>query len=412
MRESWRWFGPSDPVTIDDIRQTGATDIVSALHAIPAGEIWSIDAIRRHQSLIETTESGLAKLTWSVVESIPVHEDIKLARAGHEKYVENWISSMENLAQCGVKTICYNFMPVIDWTRTDLKYRLPSGAYALRFDQKKFAAFDLFILKREGARAEYSAREVDEALVLYRAMSDLERAELTKNIIAGMPGKMTDAYTLDNFRTALVSYRDVSSEVLRKNLFSFLSRVLPRAEELGVKLAIHPDDPPRDMFGLPRIICTADDLNLLFEALPSAANGITLCVGTYSSRPDNNLPEMARDFGSRIHFSHLRSVTLDTQEPRSFYEASHLDGDIDMVKVIDELLKEESRRKSVDQSAGDIFIRPDHGHQMMDDADKSANPGYTGIGRLKGLAEIRGVVRALSAQHSVFKAAHESEPLS
>lgn len=398
MQESWRWFGPGDPVTIDDIRQTGATDIVSALHAIPAGEVWPLEAIRAHKALIENCEPGQTALKWTVVESIPVHEDIKLARPEHQKYVENWITSMENLAQCGIKTICYNFMPVIDWTRTDLKYKLPSGAYALRFDQKKFAAFDLFILQRENAEAEYSDEEIAAAKQIFGAMSEAERTELTNNIIAGLPGKMTESYGLDDFRAMLSKYKDVSADTLRQNLFAFLSHVLPRAEAQGVKLAIHPDDPPRDMLGLPRIICTADDLDILFEAQPSPSNGITLCVGTYSSRPDNDLPAMARQFGPRIHFSHLRGVSRDAGEQRSFYEASHLDSDIDMVAVIRELLSEETRRSRDEPEREGIFIRPDHGFQMMDDIGKVGNPGYSGIGRLKGLAEVRGVIRALSAQ--------------
>lgn len=398
MRESWRWFGPDDPVTIDDIRQTGATDVVSALHAIPAGEIWPLEEIRQHQALIEECEPGLAPLKWTVVESIPVHEDIKLARPGHDKYVANWITSMENLAQCGIKTICYNFMPVIDWTRTDLNYKLPSGAYALRFDQKKFAAFDLFILQRENAEADYSAVEIAEAKQIFEALSEAERTALTKTIIAGLPGRMTESYGLDDFRTMLARYKDVSQNVLRANLFAFLSQVLPRAEALDVKLAIHPDDPPRDMLGLPRIVCTADDLETLFEVLPSPSNGITLCVGTYGSRPDNDLPNMARQFGPRIHFSHLRGVSRDAGEQRSFYEASHLDSDIDMVGVIRELLSEETRRTREEPEPQDIFIRSDHGHQMMDDIGKVVNPGYSAIGRLKGLAEVRGVIRALTAE--------------
>lgn len=397
MRESWRWFGPNDPVTIDEIRQTGATDVVSALHTIPTGEVWDIDAIRQHKALIEECEPGLAPLTWSVVESIPVHEDIKLSRPGHEKYVQNWITSMENLAKCGIKTICYNFMPVIDWTRTDLNFKLPSGAYALRFDQKKFAAFDLFILQRENAEAEYTADEIDEAKAIFTDMSEEEKTKLTNNIIAGLPGKMTDSYGLDDFRNMLANYKDVSSDVLRKNLFAFLSSVLPQAEALGVKLAIHPDDPPRDMLGLPRIICTADDLNILFDALPSPSNGITLCVGTYSSRPDNDLPAMAKQFGPRIHFSHLRGVSRDPSEQRSFFEASHLDSDIDMIQVVKALLDEETRRSALSPDEQEIFIRPDHGHQMMGDIGKAVNPGYSGIGRMKGLAEVRGVIRALSA---------------
>ncbi|MDB4076196.1 mannonate dehydratase [Porticoccaceae bacterium] len=398
MRESWRWFGPNDPVTIDDIRQTGATDIVSALQGIPTGEPWSIEAIEEHQALIERCETGLAPLIWSVVESIPVHEDIKLARVGHEKYVDSWITSMENLAHCGIKIICYNFMPVIDWTRTDLKFKLSTGAYALRFDQQKFAAFDLFILKRANAELEYSEQELAEAKQVFEQMTDVERQQLTNNIIAGLPGKMTEAYGIDDFRAMLACYKDITPEILRDNLCSFLAKVLPRAEALGMKLAIHPDDPPRDMLGLPRVVCTAADLELLFGALPSPSNGMTLCVGTYGSRPDNNLPAMARQFGSRIHFSHLRGVCLDPNEQRSFYEASHLDSDIDMVQVIKELLHEEYRRTAGGLSNSDIYIRPDHGHQMMDDMEKTVNPGYSAIGRLKGLAEVRGVIRALSAQ--------------
>ena len=399
MQESWRWFGPNDPVTIDEIRQTGVTDIVSALHDMPAGAIWPIEAIRAHKALIEECEDDLAPLKWTVVESIPVHEDIKLARAGHKKYIEAWATSMENLAKCSIKTICYNFMPVIDWTRTDLKYKLPSGAYALRFDQKKFAAFDLFILKRKGSETDYSATEIAEAKEVFEAMNGTERTQLTDNIIAGLPGKMTESYGLEDFRAMLANYKGIDAVTLRANLFAFLEQVLPRAEKAGVNLAIHPDDPPRDMLGLPRIICTADDLNILFEAQPSPSNGITLCVGTYSSRPDNDLPAMARQFGPRIHFSHLRGVSRDADEQRSFYEASHLDSDIDMIAVIQELLNEENRRKREAPHTEGIFIRPDHGLQMMDDIDKSGNPGYSGIGRLKGVAEIRGVIRALSAQN-------------
>ena len=399
MQESWRWFGPNDPVTIDEIRQTGVTDIVSALHDIPTGKVWPIKAIQAHKTLVEACEYGLAPLKWTVVESIPVHEDIKLSRPGHEKYIEAWAMSMENLAQCGIKTICYNFMPVIDWTRTDLKYRLPSGAYALRFDQKKFAAFDLFILKREGAQADYSAVEITEAKDIFEAMSAAERTQLTDNIIAGLPGKMTESYDLEDFRAMLENYKDVDAAALRAHLFAFLEHVLPRAEKAGVNLAIHPDDPPRDMLGLPRIICTANDLEILFKAQPSPSNGITLCVGTYSSRPDNDLPAMARQFGPRIHFSHLRGVSRDPDEQRSFYEASHLDSDIDMIAVIRELLNEEARRKREAPNQEAIFIRPDHGLQMMDDIEKRGNPGYSGIGRLKGVAEIRGVIRALSAQN-------------
>ncbi|WOJ95399.1 mannonate dehydratase [Congregibacter brevis] len=398
MRESWRWFGPDDPVSLDSVRQTGATDIVSALHHVPTGDVWTVDEIQKYKSKIESGNSEHSQLVWSVVESIPVHENVKLGREGCDRYIDNWIASMENLAECGISTICYNFMPVIDWTRTDLKYRLSSGAYALRFDQKKFAAFDLFILKREGAYSDYTENEVSEAHDVYLQMSDEEREQLARNIIAGLPGRMTDAYTLDDFRKALAEYADMDHDQFRQNLAAFLNRVLPRAEAIGTHLAIHPDDPPRDMLGLPRIVCTAADLDTLFESHPSKANGITLCVGTYGSRPDNDLPQMARRFGSRIHFAHLRGVIRDPKEQRSFYEAEHLNSDIDMVKVISELLKEEKKRTGSESSpTKEIFIRPDHGHQMMDDIEKTVNPGYSGIGRLKGLAEIRGVIRALSA---------------
>ena len=267
----------------------------------------------------------------------------------------------------------------------------------MQFDQKKFAAFDLFILQRENAAADYSKTEIAEAKQIFEAMSESERTQLTNNIIAGLPGKMTNSYGLDEFRAMLEQYKDITSSQLRKHLFDFLAQVLPRAEALGVKLAIHPDDPPRDMLGLPRIICTADDLEHLFAALPSPANGITLCVGTYSSRPDNDLPAMAKQFGSRIHFSHLRGVSRDPNEQRTFIEASHLDSDVDMIAVIKALLEEEKRRGKDEPTKREIFIRPDHGHQMMDDIAKTVNPGYSGIGRLKGLAEVRGVIRALSA---------------
>lgn len=398
MRESWRWFGPNDPVTLDEIRQTGATEIVSALHNVPTGDIWSFDAIAKYKTWIETTPVGMSPLRWSVVESIPVHEDIKLAKPNHQIYVDNWIQSLENLAANGIKTICYNFMPVIDWTRTDLKYQLPSGAYALRFDHSKYAAFDLFILQRTNAHQDYSDKEISDAKRVFTNMTDDEKTQLSNNIIAGLPGKMTSAYTLDDFRCALDAYKDIDHTILRANLFSFIEQVLPVAEQLGVKLAIHPDDPPWDLFGLPRVICTADDLEILFEHHPSPSNGITLCVGTYGSRPDNDLPAMAKQFSERIHFAHLRGVSRDEQEQRSFYEANHLDSDIDMVMVIRNLLEEEKRRNSADNKNNNaIFIRPDHGHQMMGDVNKDVNPGYSGIGRLKGLAEIRGVIKAISS---------------
>jgi len=391
MRESWRWFGPNDPVGLAEIRQTGATNIVSALHDIPIGEAWPREAIKAHRDLIEEHNDTMTPLHWTVVESIPVHEDIKLAAPGHEKYIVSWIETLKNLAAEGIKTICYNFMPVIDWTRTDLKYQLPNGAYTLRFDQDKFAAFDLFILKRANARIGYTRDEIERAERTVDSMTAEEKTDLTRTIIAGLPGKMTDAYSLDDFRKALARYNHMDHVTLRKNLVAFLAKVSPHADKSDVKLAIHPDDPPWDMFGLPRVICTPDDLDLLFREVSSPANGMTLCVGTYGSRPDNDLPQMALDFASRIHFAHLRGVARDPQEQRTFYEASHLDSDTDMVEIIRNLLGNERALQR------QIFIRPDHGHQMMEDVNRNINPGYSAIGRMKGLAEIRGVIKALSA---------------
>ena len=392
MRESWRWFGPSDPVSLDEIRQTGATDIVSALHHIPIGEPWPLEEILAHKAQIEDRNATHSPLHWTVVESIPVHEDIKLAVPGHEQYVDNWIQTVVRLGKAGIKTICYNFMPVIDWTRTDLRHEMPNGAIALRFDQDKFAAFDLFVLERDGAKRDYTASEIDRARAAYDAMLSEDIAKLTETIIAGLPGKMTEAYTIEDFRQALGRYAGMSHADLRANLMSFLGKVLPHAERVGVKLAIHPDDPPWDMFGLPRIICTPKDLDILFGELPNPSNGMTLCVGTYGSRPDNDLPQMASDFADRIHFAHLRGVSRDKDEQRSFVEANHLDSDIDMISVIRNLLANERNLQR------DIFIRPDHGHLMMADLDNAkGNPGYSGIGRMKGLAEVRGVIRALSS---------------
>jgi len=391
MRESWRWFGPTDPVTLAEIRQTGATDIVTALHDIPIGEVWPREAIWSRKALIEEHNDTMLPLRWTVVESIPIHEDIKLAASGHKKYVDNWIATMGNLAAEGVKTICYNFMPVIDWTRTDLKYQLPNGAFALRFDQDAFAAFDLFILRRRGAKNDYTADEIDRAETHFNAMDAEDIADLTRTIVAGLPGKMTDAYSLKGFRRTLARYEGINHATLRKNLFAFLAAILAHAEKADVALAIHPDDPPWDIFGLPRVICTPADLDKLFYALPSPANGMTLCVGTYGCRPDNDLPQMAIDYAERIRFAHLRGVSRDPKEQRSFFEASHLESDIDMVRVIRHLLNNEQALNR------EIFIRPDHGHLMMGDVNRSSNPGYSAIGRMKGLAEIRGVIKTISA---------------
>lgn len=384
MEQTWRWFGPADPVSLADIRQAGATGIVSALHDQPNGTVWPVERILERKAVIEA-----AGLTWSVVESIPVHEDIKTAAPGWERYAEAWVESMVNLARCGVRIICYNFMPVIDWTRTDLAFELPDGARCLRFDADAFAAFDLFILKREGAEAEYSAQEIDQARAAHAAMSEADVAKLMANIIAGLPGA-EESYSLDSFRARLATYAEVDAERLRANLAAFLKIVIPVAEKEGVVLAIHPDDPPRPLFGLPRVVSTAADMKAIAEMVDSPANGFTFCTGSYGVRPDNNLVEMFETHADRVHFLHLRATKREA-DPRSFHEAAHLDGDVDMVAVIKAVLLAERRRGI------ELPMRPDHGHQLLDDLRKTSNPGYPAIGRLRGLAELRGVERAIRA---------------
>mgnify|MGYP000894258997 FL=1 len=396
MIESWRWFGPEDLVSLDDIRQTGVSDIVSALHHIPIGDVWPIKEIKKYQKLIEQAPSDENKLTWSVVESIPIHEDIKLGLPSKEVFIKNWIQTIENLSKCGIKTICYNFMPVLDWTRTDLKYKLSSGAYSLSFNHKMLAVFDLFILEREKAENDYSEIEISFANKIYKAMSDIEKETLKNNIISGLPGSMTESYTLNDFKKILAKYKNISVENLRDNLLNFLENVLPVCELNDVKLAIHPDDPPWNLFGLPRIISTKDDIEKLFSTHPSSSNGMTLCVGSYASRNDNNVIEIIELFSSRIYFAHLRNVCLSETDSKSFYESDHLDGDVDMVEVINKLLEEENQRLS-NSINSEIFFRPDHGLLMMDDIKNPiSNPGYSKVGRLKGLAELRGAIRALT----------------
>lgn len=396
MIESWRLFGPEDLVSLDDIRQTGVSDIVSALHHIPIGDVWPIKEIKKYQKLIEQAPSDENKLTWSVVESIPIHEDIKLGLPSKEVFIKNWIQTIENLSKCGIKTICYNFMPVLDWTRTDLKYKLSSGAYSLSFNHKMLAVFDLFILEREKAENDYSEIEISFANKIYKAMSDIEKETLKNNIISGLPGSMTESYTLNDFKKILAKYKNISVENLRDNLLNFLENVLPVCELNDVKLAIHPDDPPWNLFGLPRIISTKDDIEKLFSTHPSSSNGMTLCVGSYASRNDNNVIEIIELFSSRIYFAHLRNVCLSETDSKSFYESDHLDGDVDMVEVINKLLEEENQRLS-NSINSEIFFRPDHGLLMMDDIKNPiSNPGYSKVGRLKGLAELRGAIRALT----------------
>ncbi|TPV59985.1 mannonate dehydratase [Aestuariibacter sp. GS-14] len=387
MIETWRWFGPGDSISLEKIAQAGAKGIVSSLHEVKTGDAWHLDDILERKKLIEK-----AGLTWSVIESIPVHNDIKTRSGDFKKYIENYKTSVANAGKAGVDTVCYNFMPVVDWTRTNLNYKLPNTSFALRFEMSDFVAYDVFVLERPGAEADYTPEQLEKARVRINGMTEAEILLLEKNVIAGLPGG-EGSYSRESIKVAIQEFINLGTERFRNHLFEFLREVIPVAEEHGVKLCIHPDDPPFSLFGLPRVVSTKDDARKIIEAVPSSSNGLTMCAGSFGARADNNLVDIVNSFSDRVYFVHLRNVIRESDG--SFYEAEHLNGDTNMVSLIDALLKVEKKH------ALQIPMRPDHGHLMADEIGAAdVKPGYSYTGRLKGLSELRGVIHTLNALDS------------
>ena len=391
LTQSWRWYGPNDIVSLDDVEQTGATGIVHALHHIPTGEVWEISEIEKRKKTIEWNSGTNSRrnLKWIVVESLNVHEHIRQGREGRDEWIQKYLQSLKNLSEAGIQIVCYNFMPLLDWTRTDLKFRLHNGALALRYDVSALAAFDLFILEREGAGSEYSEDMKNKAISFFEALSVAEKDELTHIVLQGLPGT-GNVLTLQEFKERLTEYTDINREHLKANLQYFLQSIIPHAEEYGVKMCCHPDDPPFPLFGMPRIVSTSEDLHFLVNCVDSPSNGITFCSGSLAPNPDNDLPNIIEELAGRIHFVHLRNV--QREEDGSFHESDHLDGSVDMHGLMTKLVMESEKRKAEERSDWSIPYRPDHGHQLLDDLAKEIPfHGYSAIGRMKGLAELRGL---------------------